>query len=95
MTLTCPYVQKEITVTVKNPTVTLSKKTVYLKKGASITIQAKNMVPGDSVKVWTSSDKKVATVNAKGKIRAVKKGKATIKVTLKSGKTATVKVIVQ
>lgn len=95
VTLTCPYVQKEITVTVKNPTVTLSKKTVYLKKGASITIQAKNMVPGDSVKVWISSDKKVATVNAKGKIRAVKKGKATIKVTLKSGKTATVKVIVQ
>lgn len=95
MTLSCPYIQKDITVTVKNPTVTLSKKTVYLKKGASVTIRAKNMVAGDAVKTWTSSNKKIATVNAKGKIKAVRKGSTTVKVILKSGKTATVKVIVR
>lgn len=95
MTLSCPYIKKDITVIVKNPTVTLSKKTVSLKRGASVTIRAKNMVAGDAVKVWTSSNKKIATVNAKGKIKAVRKGSTTVKVTLKSGKTATVKVIVR
>ena len=36
----------------------------------------------DVLKSWTTDNKKVATVNKKGKVSAVKKGKATI--TLKS-----------
>ena len=95
LTVSCPFVQKTLGIVIKNPTVTLSKKTVTLKKGASTTIRAKNMVTGDAVRTWTSSDKKIVTVNAKGRIKAVKKGNTTVKVTLKSGKTATVKVIVR
>lgn len=49
----------------------------------------------DKIKSWKSSNKKVATVTKKGKIKGVKTGKATITVTMKSGATATCKVTVQ
>lgn len=70
----------------------------------SITLQQKQttkavkvtMVKGDSVKSWTSNNKKVATVDKNGTIKAQKKnGTAKITVTLKSGKKATVTVKVQ
>lgn len=41
---------------------------------------------------WKSSNKKVATVNSKGLVKAVAKGQATITVTTKNGKTASIKV---
>lgn len=54
------------------------------------------LAKGNAVKSWKSSNAKVAKVSAKGKITAQKKtGKATVTVTLKSGKKATVKVTVQ
>ena len=54
------------------------------------------MAEGDSVKSWTSSNKKIVTVDKNGKIKAGKKtGNAKITVTLKSGKKATLKVKVQ
>ena len=54
------------------------------------------MAKGDSVKSWTSNNKKVATVDKNGTIKAQKKnGTAKITVTLKSGKKATVTVKVQ
>ena len=54
------------------------------------------MANGDSVKSWTSSNKKIATVDKKGVIKAGKKtGTARITVTLKSGKKANLKVKVQ
>ena len=70
----------------------------------SITLQQKQttkavkvtMAKGDSVKSWTSNNKKVATVDKNGTIKAQKKnGTAKITVTLKSGKKATVTVKVQ
>ena len=60
-------------------------KTLTIKKGKSYTIKAK-LVPSNSEEKisYTSSNKKVAMVSAKGKITAKKKGKTVI--TVKSGK---------
>ena len=41
---------------------------------------------------WSSSDSRIAKVNKKGKVTAVKKGTATITVTTSNGKTAKVKI---
>lgn len=55
--------------------VKLNKTTVSLKEGKTTTLKVK----GTKKKVkWSSSNKKVATVNQKGKVTAKKKGKATI-----------------
>lgn len=74
-------------VTVVSPAtkVAVAKKTVYLAKGKSTTL-ATIVTPLDSTDkvTFTSSNKKVATVNAKGKVTAKKKGTATI--TVKAGK---------
>ena len=59
-------------------------------------IRVLNLSAGDKVKSYKSSNKKIATVNKKGVIKAKKKkGKATITVTLKSGKKLKVKVTVR
>ncbi|RHR37024.1 glycoside hydrolase family 25 protein [Eubacterium sp. AF19-12LB] len=59
-------------------------------------IRVSNLSAGDKVKSYKSSNKKIATVNKKGVIKAKKKkGKATITVNLKSGKKLKVKVTVR
>lgn len=59
-------------------------------------IRVSNLSTGDKVKSYKSSNKKIATVNKRGVITAKKKkGKATITVTLKSGKKLKVKVTVR
>jgi hypothetical protein len=73
-----------------------AKKTaVTLKTGKTTTFALKKGADKSSIKsiTYTSSDKKVATVSKKGKITAKAAGKATIsaKITLKNGKTKTVK----
>ena len=77
----------------------LSAKTTTLKKGKSVTIKAK-FTPAKGISkelTWSTSNKKVATVNAKGKVTAKKKG--TVKITAKakdgSGKKATIKIKVK
>lgn len=77
----------------------LSAKTKTIKKGKSVTIKAK-FTPSKGISkelVWTSSNKKVATVNSKGKVIGKKKG--TVKITAKakdgSGKKATIKIRVK
>ena len=83
-------------VTVKNPTVKLQKTKASLKVGKSTTIQIKSTYPSnDTVKSYTSSNKKVAVVNAKGKVTAKKAGTAVITVKMKSGATAKFKVTVK
>ena len=54
------------------------------------------VTPADSTDklTWSSSDSSVATVDAYGKVTAVKAGEATITVTTTSGKSATLKVTV-
>lgn len=74
----------------------VSKKTVNLRKGASYTIAVKRTPKTANDKLtYRSSNKKVATVSAEGKVKAKKKGKATITVKAASGKKVTVKVVVK
>lgn len=66
------------------------------KKQATTKVKVTGLANGDSVKSWTSSNKKIVTVDKNGKIKAGKKtGSAKITITLKSGKKATLKVKVQ
>lgn len=60
-----------------------TKKTI--KKGKSYALKVTKKTYGDKISKYTSNNKKVATVNKKGKIVAKKKGKAKITVTMKSG----------
>lgn len=79
------------------PTVKLNMTTVKLKRKQSTTkFKVSGLAKGDSVKSYKSSNKKIFTVNSKGKITAKNKsGKAKLTVTLASGKKATAKVQVQ
>ena len=86
-----------INVTVKAANVVdlrLNKKqaTVYLLKGADNTLQltAYDKKSGEEVPVkWTSSDKKVATVNKYGVVKFLKAGKVNITATTKDGNATT------
>ena len=78
--------------------VTLDAKTKELVEGDSFTLKA-TVAPDnatDKSVTWTSSAPEVATVDANGKVTAVKAGSATITVTTKDGsKTATCAVTVK
>ncbi|MCD7825584.1 MAG: glycosyl hydrolase 53 family protein [Clostridiaceae bacterium] len=84
----------QVTVTVAASKVYVNK-TVTIKKGKTAALTA-TVMPTDSTDTltWTSSNKKVATVTSKGKVKAVKKGNATITVKTSSGKKAACKVTV-
>ena len=75
---------------VKSVAVTnLPAKQLTLKKGKSFTLKTKVSVSGKKVSkavTYKTSNKKVATVNAKGKITAKKNGKAVITVISKANK---------
>ena len=81
---------------VKSVAVTnLPAKQLTLKKGKSFTLKTKVSISGKKVSkavTYKSSNKKVATVNAKGKITEKKKGKAVITVISKANKKKTVKI---
>jgi hypothetical protein len=64
--------------------VKLTYKEIKLREGASWTLNLEN---AESSKVkWSSDDKKIVSVNAKGKIKAKKAGTATITATYKAKK---------
>lgn len=68
------------TVTVKKPTIKLSKSTASIYVGESLQLNA--VVQGKSQKVtWKTSNKKVATVSKNGKVYGRKEGKVTITAT--------------
>ena len=74
----------------------LAKKKLTIKCGKKKRIVVKVKVPGDKVKKYkVISGKKFVKVNAKGVVIAKKKGKATIKVIMKSGASAKCKVVVK
>lgn len=66
-------------ITVKNPTIKLNKSSVTIYTSGTTSLQLKATVKGASSKIsWSSSNKKIATVNSKGKVVAQKAGTATI-----------------
>ena len=76
--------------------ISLNKKSLNLVKNKTFTLKA-TITPSDGTDAtltWKSSNKKVATVNSKGVVKAVRPGKATITVTTANGKRATCKVTV-
>ena len=78
------------------PTIKLNATSIKLKVKQSTTkVQVSGLAAGDRVQSWTTSNKKVATVTSRGKITAKKTGKASIIITLASGKKAVVNVTVQ
>lgn len=91
--LECSYV---ITVREAPSTVAFSKPAVSLKVKQTYTLQVKIPEGTYTYKyTYTSSNPKVATVNASGKIVAVKKGTAVITVTTHNGKKAACTVTVK
>lgn len=93
--------QTSITVTVGTPVTKITAKTtkVTLNEGKTSTIKT-TITPSKATNkevVYTTSNKKVATVTKSGKITAVSSGQATITIAAKdgSGKTAKVKVVVE
>lgn len=84
-----------VSVSKKNTTLTLKKTSGTVKVGKTIKIEKKKIGKGDSIKSYTSSNKKVATVTKKGVVKGVKKGNAVITVQTKKGAVATFKVTVK
>lgn len=78
----------KVTVVQKVVSVKLSAKSKTIKKGKSFTLKATVLPTNANMKsvTFTSTNKKVATVNSKGKVTAKKAGRATIIVTTKDGK---------
>ena len=78
------------------PTGSLNMTSIPLKiKQKTNVFKVKGLANGDSVKSYSSSNKKIFTVSSNGKITAKKKGTATLTVTLASGKQLKAKVKVQ
>ena len=76
--------------------IVLNKSNATIKKGESITLKA-TIEPKDATNqkiTWTSNDKTIATVDASGKVKGVKKGLAIISAKV-DNKEATCKVIVE
>ena len=93
----CDYAQTR-TIAKLKPTITLNvpqSKTLPMTLKKSFTVKVSGLAKGDSVKSWSSSNKKIVTVTSKGKLSAKKTGTVKITVTLRSGKTAWFKVKVQ
>lgn len=71
----------------------LNKKNISLKKGKSISlVVTQSPISATDKLTWTSSNKKVATVNKKGKIVAKKKGSCVVTLKSSNGKKVTCKV---
>ncbi len=79
------------------PTITVNATSIKLKvKQSTRKLVVSGLANGDYVTSWSSSNKKIVTVNSKGKITAKNKtGSATITITLASGLTQKIKVKVQ
>ena len=92
ITVKCGSLKATCTVTVKNPSLTLSKTSVAVKVGKTTKITAKAAPTGKVT--FKSSNKKVATVSSSGTIKGIRKGTAKITVTC-NGVSKTVKVTVK
>lgn len=77
------------------PVIALNTKTLTLSVGETYKLMVTSKGAGDSVTSWSSTNKKIATVGSAGKVSAKSPGTAKIRVTLRSGLSANVKLTVQ
>ena len=78
------------------PTYKVNASSIKLKvKQSTKKVSITGLAKGDSVKTWSSSNKKIVTVSKKGVIKGKKVGKAIVTALLESGKKITIKVKVQ
>ena len=90
-------VYKQVTVKVSTKTVKINKSSLTVTTGKTGQLTA-TVSPADSTNkavVWSTSNKKVATVSSKGKVTGKSKGTATITATVKGAKSVKVKVTVK
>lgn len=82
-------VKSKCVVTVKNPKASFKAKRAYVLEGRTAKLQLdKAYIPSGATVKWSSSNRKIATVDKNGKVTGVKAGKVTIKATFKyKGKT--------
>ena len=79
-----------------DPTGRINMSSIPLKvKQSTAVVKVTGLAAGDYVKSYNTSNTKIATVNAKGKITAKKKGNTNLIVKLASGKTLKAKIKVQ
>ena len=74
--------------------VTLSKGSVWIRKGRTYTLRA-TVAPANATNkrvTWRSSNTRIATVTSSGKVKAVRRGTCTITATTANGKRATCKI---
>jgi len=86
---------QETSVNKLEPQLILVKKKITIKAGKTAKIKVQSLSRGDSVTGFISKNKKIATVDKEGKIKAKKAGKTTIVIKLASGYTGNCKVIVK
>lgn len=80
----------------KTPTLSLNVKSLPMEKGRSTSkVKITNMGRGDKVASWKSSNSRIVKVSSKGRITAKNTGTAYIRVTLKSGISKKVKIVVK
>ncbi len=85
-----PAMEQKITAEAASK-IKLNKKTLYITKGQTAQLE----ISGTKKKVkWSTSNKKIATVTSKGKVKGVKKGNAKVTATV-DGKKYVCKVIVE
>lgn len=78
------------------PTIKVTASSIKLKVKQSTTkVKVSGLANGDSIKSWTTSNKKIVTVTRKGTIKGLKAGKAKVTITLASGKKQVINVTVQ
>ncbi|HKL98674.1 MAG TPA: Ig-like domain-containing protein [Mobilitalea sp.] len=76
ITATVDGVDKSCTVTVDQPTITLSQTELNMKKGYTVILNAE--VSSGNLPTWSTSNPNVASVDKSGCITAIKKGRAYI-----------------
>ena len=88
ITATANGVKLTCKITVKAPAISKTKATVYVKKTTTLAVNG-----GDGKVTWSTSNKKIATVNSSGVVKGVKPGTVTI-TAKRNGKTFKCKVTV-
>lgn len=89
--LNCDEVETKVIPKLKAK-ISLAKKSVTIQKGKSYTLKIKSKTYGDKTVRWSSGNKKIATVNSKGKVTGKKIGTTTITLKMKSGAKTSCKV---